>query len=201
MVRRGRGAAEPDCGAAAGGSSGPRPSVRSPRGAATDVPADPVSAAKSICLQLLTAQVRSRAELAAKLGDRGIPEAAATVALDRLTEVGLIDDEAYADRFVASRHRERGLGRRAIRMELERRGIDRAIVDRAVQAIGDDDERERATELVAKKLDAAVYGGLAGARRRLLGMLARRGYPASVAVGVVNDALLGYVDPLDVPDD
>ncbi|MEO7126704.1 MAG: regulatory protein RecX [Nakamurella sp.] len=160
---------------------------------------NPEVAAKNICLRLLTGQARSRAELATKLRDRGIPDDAAERALNRLVDVGLIDDVSYAEAFVASRHRTRGLGRSALRMELERKGIDRSVADQAVHAIDDDAERSRAAELVAKKLDSAMFAGTDAARRRLLGMLARRGYSSTVAIAVVNDALQGYCEPLDLP--
>lgn len=162
---------------------------------------DPVSAAKNICLRLLTSQARSRAELSAKLSQRGIPEAAAEEALDRLEKVGLIDDEAYARAFVASRHRDRGLGRSALRRELERKGVDRDLAASASAAIDDDQERARAADLVARKLDSAMFAGSEAARRRLLGMLARRGYSSAVAIGAVNDALRGFADPIEPPVD
>jgi regulatory protein len=135
--------------------------------------------------------------LVTKLRDRGIPDDAAERALDRLVQVGLIDDAAYAAAFVASRHRDRGLGRAALRRELERKGIDRELADRALEAIDADAERSRAAQMVAKKLDSAMYAGTDAARRRLLGMLARRGYSPAVAIAVVNDALRGFAEPWD----
>lgn len=164
-------------------------------------PDDPEAAARSICLRLLTDQARSRANLAAKLHQKGIPDDVTERVLDRFTELGLIDDRAYAEAFVAAKHRERGLGRRALQMELRRKGIDPELAERAVQSIDDDAERQRAAELIAKKLDSAILAGLSTARRRLLGMLARRGYSSTVAIDVVNQALEGYVDPLDTPVD
>jgi regulatory protein len=158
---------------------------------------DPETAAKNLCLRWLAVQGRSRAELAAKLRERGIPDDAAERALDRLARVGLIDDAAYAAAFVASRHRDRGLGRLALRRELQRKGIDRDLAEQALEPIDGDAERSRAAALVAKKLDSAMFAGSDAARRRLLGMLARRGYSPGVAIAVVNDALRGFTEPLD----
>lgn len=160
-------------------------------------PGDPVAAAKTICLRLLTARARTRHELAEALRERGIPDETAEQVLGRFAEVGLIDDAAFAEIFVRSRHRERGLGRSALRRELERKGVERSVADRAVEAIDDEDERARATELVLRKLDSAMFAGPQAARRRLLGMLARRGYGPSVAIPVINEALRGYLEPLD----
>jgi len=161
--------------------------------------------AKNVCLRLLTVRARSRAELAEALRRRGIPSDSADRVLDRLAGVGLVDDASYAEAFVASKHRDRGLARGALRHELRRKGVDAASTERALASMDSSDERERATALVNQKLDAAMFAGLPTARRRLLGMLARRGYPASVAASVVNDALRGYVetialDPADQAD-
>lgn len=175
----------------AGGGAG-RPGDPAAEGPAAG---DPVAAAKNLCLRWLTVRARSRAELATKLRERGIPDDAAARALDRLAELGLIDDAAFAAAFVASKHRDRGLGRTALRRELERKGIDRGLADQALEAIDGDAERRRAAQLVAKKLDAAMFAGTEAARRRLLGMLARRGYSPSVAIPVVNDALRGFAEP------
>lgn len=160
-------------------------------------PGDPVAVAKTICLRLLTARPRTGHELAEALRERGIPDGAADQVLRRFTEVGLIDDGAFAEVFVRSRHRERGLGRSALRRELERKGVERSVADRAIAAIDDDDERARARELVLRKLDSAMFAGPDAARRRLLGMLARRGYGPSIAIPVINEALRGYLEPLE----
>lgn len=165
-----------------------------------DPPGDPVAVAKAICLRLLTARARTRAELATALARRGIPEEAAAAALERLGDIGLIDDEAFAEAFVSARHRDRGLGRSALRRELQRKGVDRVLAEQAVDAVDDDAERRRAAELVTARLDAALFAGTQAARRRLIGMLARRGYSPSIAIGVVNDALRGFADPIPLDD-
>lgn len=176
----------------------PDPPPDDPAGPAGDAPGDVESVAKTICLRLLTGQARSRSELSDALRRRGIPPDVAERVLGRFAEVGLVDDEAYAQAFVASKHRDRGLGRAALRTELRRKGIDGASADRALEAVDTDAERRRAAELVAKKLDAAMFAGLPAARRRLLSMLARRGYSASLAATVVNEALHGYVEPAEL---
>ncbi len=160
-----------------------------------------MAAARNICLRLLTVQARSRAELADALRRREIPDDAAAQALDRLTELGLIDDAAFARAFVATKQRSRGLSRAALRNELRKKGVAPEDADPVLAAVDDADERARAAALVAKKLDAAVFSGLTAARRRLLSMLSRRGYPASIAIPVVNRALDGYVEPIDDPGD
>ena len=156
---------------------------------------DPIELkAKDICLRLLTAAPRPRAGLAAALRRREIPEEVAERVLDRLTEVGLIDDAAYAESFVRTKHRDRGLGRSALRAELRRLGVDPELSGNAVDQVDHEDERRRAADLVAKRLPSAMGAGPVAARRRLMSQLARRGYPAELAAAVIDEAIAGHGD-------
>ncbi len=151
--------------------------------------ADPVDVARSICLRQLTAGPRSRAQLAAALARKSVPELAAQAVLDRLTEVGLVDDTAFAQAWVESRHLGRGLSRRALAHELHVRGVGPAERDAALATIDGDSEAEVARILVNRKI-AGTRGLQPAARvRRLSGMLARKGYPPGLAFRVVREAL------------
>jgi len=157
-----------------------------------DPPGDPETVAKAICLRLLTVAARPRAALALALRKRGIPDDVAETVLDRFTEVGLIDDEAYAQAFVATKQRDRGLGASALRTELRRKGVDDEVVAGAVDGIDQEAERNRARALIERRVDAAMGAGPVAARRRLAGLLARRGYSVDVALSVVDEALAAY---------
>lgn len=166
-------------------------------------PADPEAVARTICLRLLTGQPRTRAELAAALAKRNIPDEAATAVLDRFGEVGLIDDASFAQAWVETRQRGRGLGRNALAGELRRKGIDNEVVQHALDSVDEDASLAAARQLVVRKL-ASTRGVPPEARaRRLVGMLARRGHPAGLAYQVVREALAAEgVDPdlAGVPD-
>lgn len=157
--------------------------------AAEGPPGDPETIARTVCLRMLTAAPRTRAELADALAKREVPDDVADRVLDRFTEVGLIDDAAYADAWVRSRHAGRGLARRALVHELRRRGIDDGLVQDAVEKLDPDEELATARALVARKLSGTR--GLDRPRRvrRLAGMLARKGYPPGVAMRVVEEAV------------
>jgi len=163
-----------------------------PGGHPEDALGDPEVVARDICLRLLTAAARPRAALAVALRQRGIPDQVADAVLDRFVEVGLIDDRAYAEAFVAAKHRDRALGVTALRTELRRKGVDEITVDAAVQTLDPDAERDRARALISRRVDAAMGNGVQAARRRLIGLLARRGYAAEVARQVVDEALAEY---------
>ncbi len=151
--------------------------------------------AKDVCLRLLTERARSRAELDQKLVQKGYPRAVIDSVLARLAEVGLVDDAAFAEQWVHSRHTYSGRGRRALSMELQRKGIDQQTSTEALSQISADDERERAADLVRKKLARTTADDIADRddrerlMRRLVGMLARRGYPASMSFAVVKAEL------------
>ena len=165
--------------------------------AGADAEPDPESVARTICLNLLTARARSRAELADGLARRGVDDDVAARVLDRLGAVGLVDDAAFAEQWVSSRHRHQGLGRRALADELHRKGIDRETATTAVDEIGRDDERARARALVDRRLPSLARHEHAVVARRLVGMLARKGYGAGVAHEVVREALAGRPAPGD----
>jgi regulatory protein len=151
---------------------------------------DPVARARQVCLRLLTLAPRTRAQLAAALRKRGIPDEAADEVLNRFTDVGLIDDAAFARAWVESRHYSRGLAGRALAAELKQRGVATAEIRAAVdEQIGPEAEANAARRLVERKL-AGTRGLSAEQRtRRLAGMLARKGYPPGLAFRVIREAL------------
>jgi regulatory protein len=157
--------------------------------AADDQPADPLAAARTICLRLLTTQPRTRAQLAAALQRRGVVPDVAAAVLDRLSDVGLVDDTAFAAAWVESRHAGRGLARRALSAELRQRGVDPATVATAVATVDGDQELDTARALVRRRLPSMIELPEEVRTRRLLGQLGRRGYPGPTAARAVRDVL------------
>lgn len=149
-----------------------------------------VEQAKEVCLRLLAVRARSRAELARRLADKGFAPEVSERALDRLGEVGLVDDAAFARQWVRSRHAYSGRGRQALAHELRSKGVSADDAAPALDTVTTEDERARATELVRRKLRTmAPELDRAKKLRRLVGMLARRGYGQSVAYAVVTAEL------------
>ncbi|HLM05617.1 MAG TPA: regulatory protein RecX [Blastococcus sp.] len=158
-------------------------------GSPEDALGDPESVARNLCLRALTGAPKTRQQLADLLAKRDVPEHAAETVLDRLTEVGLIDDAAFASAWVSSRQAGRGLARRALSAELRAKGVEPEVAAAAVEAVDDDDEREAARRLVDRKVGAMRRLDRATATRRLMGMLARKGYNGGLAAAVVREAL------------
>lgn len=152
-------------------------------------PADSEGVARAIVLRKLTRQARSRHELETSLAAKDVPPEVAAKVLDRFQEVGLVDDVAYAGAWVQSRRLGRGLSRRALTHELQRKGVPDDIVRATVENISPDDEWAAAGALVARKLDVTRSLEPAKRFRRLVGLLARKGYSSSMAMAVVRQAI------------
>jgi regulatory protein len=167
----------------------PDPGQAGPGQADADQVTDPEEQARQLCLRLLTGRPRTRAQLAEAMQRRGVPDDAAAAVLARFTEVGLIDDAAFARAWVESRHHGRGLARRALSAELKQRGVDGQHISAAVSALDPADEIATARRLVDKGLAASRGKPLPTRIRRLVGLLARKGYPAPIAYRVVREAI------------
>ena len=151
--------------------------------------ADPAVRARAICLRLLTGSAKTRGQLAEALRKRDIPDEVAEEVLSRYEEVGLVNDAAFAEAWVESRHRGRGLARRALATELRSRGVDNAVVAEAVAQLDPEQEAATARTLVERKLRSTAGLERQVRLRRLAGMLARRGYSEGLALRVVREAL------------
>ncbi|MFL6112035.1 MAG: regulatory protein RecX, partial [Catenulispora sp.] len=101
-----------------------------------------------------------------------------------------------------SRHNERGLAKRALGYELRRRGIDDETATEALSTLDEDQEAETARRLVDSRLRTTRGLDPQVRTRRLVGMLARKGYSSAVAFRVVKEAMAaeGQDVELEAPD-
>ncbi|OBA72228.1 recombination regulator RecX [Mycobacterium sp. 1554424.7] len=142
--------------------------------------------ARALCLRLLTARSRTRAELSGQLSKRGYPDDVAERVLDRLADVGLVDDADFAEQWVESRRARAGKSRRALAAELRTKGVDNEVITAVLGGIDAGAERDRAEQLVRAKLRReTLRDDDERVSRRLVGMLARRGYAQNLACEVV----------------
>lgn len=145
--------------------------------------------AKRIVLSKLAAAPRSRAQLTDTLLAKDISPETADAVLDRMEDVGLVDDVAFAEMTVRYLQNSRGLARRSVLDELAKRGVSDEIALDAVEHIDDDRDRDSARNLVAKRMRSVAGLEPDVQRRRLAGYLARRGYPSGIAFPVIEEAL------------
>ena len=172
-------------------SIGSRPSAGGPHAgsSADDVPTVVTyDDARERCLKQLASSPKSRAQLETVLKRRGTdPEVAAAV-LDRLEDVRLVDDTAYAESYVTTR-RASTMSRRALGHELRSKGVAGSVVEEALDTLDPEAEIATAKVLVARKLPSTRSLPLDARVRRLVGVLARKGYSGGLALRVVREAL------------
>ncbi|GAA4878406.1 regulatory protein RecX [Saccharopolyspora cebuensis] len=174
--RRGRGAR--------GRSSGDDPAP-----AADEAERTPEQRARDVVYRLLAVRARSRDELRQALLRKGFEDEVADGVLRKFVDAGLVDDAAFAAEWVHERQRNRGLGRKALGFELRRKGVSEDLVAAALSTVDEDDEVERAREAVRRKLRSTTSADGAVLMRRLVGMLARKGYSEGLAFRVVREEL------------
>ncbi|WP_306839479.1 regulatory protein RecX [Catenuloplanes nepalensis] len=151
-------------------------------------PRDEAELAREICLRQLATRPRTRAELATALTKREISAEVIESVLARYDEVGMIDDAAFAREWVTTRHRGRGLSRRALADELRRKGVDSETAGAALDELDPETEESTAFALAERKVRTA-RGEPDAVFRRVVGMLARKGYPAGLAIRAVKAAM------------
>ncbi len=168
-------------------ATGSRPVRRRGRAELEDDVAASADAAHAAALHLLTARARTSAELERRLQQRGFEPGAIAETLQRLTSVGLIDDEALA-RDLASSRAAQGVDASMIAVELRDRGIDPAVAaGAAAAAVPAEDRGERCRELARARLTKLQGLSPQVQFRRLAAFLMRRGYPPEIVETVVGE--------------
>jgi regulatory protein len=130
-------------------------------------------------LDLLAFRARATKELRTALIRKGEEAPNVEHALERLTEMGLLDDADYARQYARTKIMGPGFSRRRLQAELARRGVARDVADGAIEAAfaEDDVDGDAILERVAaRKLRSLAALEPTTRRRRLYEFLARRGY-------------------------
>lgn len=154
-----------------------------------DQRATQLEVARKIALDLLAVRQRSEQELRQAMAKRNVPVDVADEIVERFTEVGLLNDATFAAALTASRANFSLRGRSRIRQELQAKGVDREIADAALAEIDPEDERAAAIAVARKRMRSLQGLEPHVARRRLAGVLARRGFPGSLVSAVVHEVL------------
>jgi len=157
-------------------------------------------AAKQVLLRRLSHAPRTRKELAKDLKDKDISDEVANVALDRFEEVGLINDQALASNYVASQHQRKGLGKNALRQQLRAKGVSDEVALEAISQITDDQEFQAAFALACKKIRSLQRDDAKTQLRKIVNVLARKGYSSNLAFRVAKEVITDLPDglPLEI---
>ncbi len=153
-------------------------------------------AAKQVLLRRLSHAPRTRKELAKDLKDKDISDEVANVALDRFEEVGLINDQALASNYVSSQHERKGLGKNALRQQLRAKGVSDDVALEAISQISDDQEFQAAFALACKKIRSLQRDDAKTQLRKIVGVLARKGYSSNLAFSVAKEVIKDLPDGL-----
>lgn len=145
---------------------------------------------REAALRLVGFRARSRKELHRRLLQRGFPAAAVERCIVDLQSAGLLDDRAFADAFASDRLRSRPVGRTRLVYELRAKGVDedtaRLAAEQAFAAA--DSELDLARRAARRFRKQRGEDGLR-AKRRLLGMLSRRGFSRETIRTIVEELL------------
>ncbi len=147
-----------------------------------------VEFAKESILNYLTMAPRTRKQLEDKLNDRGYSEEAIRTALDRMEEVGIVNDSEFAKLWVSARHNNAKLAPYAIKRELSLKGVAEDIIEKALEDIDEDSILERAKEIAEIKI-RTVKGDRNAKIKKIASAIARKGYPSSVAFSVAKEVI------------
>ena len=153
---------------------------------------------RETALRLLSTRARSRHEIEENLRGKELPAEAITHVMDRFEEVGLIDDEAFAQAWVESRNRSKGYASARLAQELRRKGIAEEHIAAALEQLDGDELRAQAENLALKRLGhndlpPDRYGPDRKERekvmRRIVSHLQRKGYAPGVCMAATRSAM------------
>ena len=142
--------------------------------------------AHEAALRLLSVRERSASELRLRLRKKGFSSEPIESVLERLAEVGLQDDRRFAAAFASDAADLRGVSARRIQLDLRARGVDPELAA-AAATVHPDEEETRARDLARKRARGMSSLAPEVRARRLIGLLARRGYPADICRRVANE--------------
>lgn len=140
---------------------------------------DAIDRAVSTAMRALEQRMQTSRELRTRLQRKGFEPPAIDAALERLTNYGYLNDERFAELWIENRQAHRPRGKRMLEHELRQKGIDRQIVEETVGSMEIDD-RAAALQVANKQLRRFESLPLPEQKRKLTGILARRGFDFGV---------------------
>jgi len=143
--------------------------------------------------RLLSFRNRSVKELEGRLKRSGFSEAATEEAIQKLSQLGYLDDVAFARLWISDRFRLRNMGKKRVKFELLEKGVDRKLVEAELSKYSDEDEKERALILAKKKCLRDRDPDPVKRCRRLYKFLATKGFDPSLC-GEISRTVSGFDD-------
>jgi len=151
------------------------------------VGSDEKTRAERAALYYLGRAERSRAQVMRYLEAREYAPEIVEIIMEKVDVWGYVDDARYARMLIEDRTKLRGKSRRAVRREMQEKGLNAATIEDAMAGCGDENERANAMHIARKyyqknRDDREAFERKAGAA------LYRRGYDWEVIRDVVKAA-------------
>lgn len=158
---------------------------------------DAIDRAIATAMRALDQRMQSSRELRTRLMRKGFDAETIDRALEKLSDYGYLNDERFAELWIENRLAHRPRGKRMLEQELRQKGIERQVVDETVAAM-DIDDRAAALELARKRLKSVHGLPIEEQKKKLTGILARRGFDYGV-IRITLETVLG--EPAEEFDD
>ncbi|RAV34110.1 regulatory protein RecX [Corynebacterium heidelbergense] len=151
--------------------------------------------------RLINHRARSEHELRERMAADGFEAAEIEEVVQRCLDNGMLNDEDFAEQWVHQRHKHLGKSSHLLRRELQDKGVDASIIDRALAQLDAQQDRDILRALVEKKAgqlrtiphNRAAYQA---ALRRIVGVAARRGFSSAESIAAGKAALEGRIAEL-----
>ncbi len=140
---------------------------------------------RNYALKLIEIRDRTQKEMRTKLLEKGYDEETAEKEIAFLKEYGYIDDERFAAHFTSDAINLKKWGKSRIRTELLRRGIDRNIIDDAIEEAFSETDDDRLYQEMEKRFRGADFGNMKE-RTRIFNFYLRRGFSPDEIKGAMN---------------
>lgn len=137
-------------------------------------------------LHFLGYRARSRVELRRRLLQKGYDAELVEETLAALDRNGLINDAEFSQSWVRARTGSKPMGPNRLAAELRQKGIDRELIDEALQVVDQDVEMDLALAMGRRKIEQLRDEDIRTARRKLGAVLMRRGFTSEVCVKVLD---------------
>lgn len=142
--------------------------------------------AKNYAFRVLEKGLKSKRELEDKLKKREYSDEIIGKTLERMKELGFIDDDYYAKRRVEKRSQGSKWGKMRIKQELYHKGIEKDVIDEAVESIDQENELENAIALAEKKMKSLSKYDEMTKKKKLFQFLQYRGYGYDICKRVLD---------------
>ena len=148
------------------------------------------SRAMNSSLYYLQKMPKTEHQLRDNLKKKQIPQDIIDETMQKLIDVGWVNDKSFAENFIYSKRKYEKLGSSAIRMKLMQKGVDKDIIDELLAEVTQDELRETAITLAEKKMRSLMREPDKNKRiQKMVSFLAYRGYGAGLAYEIAREVV------------